>query len=415
MQRRCSLGLGALALAGTMVVGLPLTPASAADPFTARIDFQPATSTVAAGYTADTGLGFDAGRGFGWVAATSSTPLDLSSQTRDRNLISDARLDTLVQAQPATGAGRWEVVVPDGTYDVRVGVGDARYLDSSHRVVVEGTVAIDAFVPTTATKFRDASVRVAVTDGRLTVDPTTGTNTKLTYLTIDEVPAPPVDAVQRINFQPETTSPPSGYTRDWGQPYDAGRGFGWVAQGSSTPVSLVGQTRERVTASELRLDTLIQVQMPTGTTGRWEHAEADGTYDVTVSAGDPSYLDSTHRVQVEGTLAINNFAPTSGNRTRQATVRVSVTDGRLTLDMAGGTNTKLNYVDITPVARPHGHHHDHHGGHHHDHDGGHHHDHARRHHDHDAGHHDHHHRPRRRWRHDRGARASTPSSATATA
>ncbi len=45
----------------------------------ARIDFQPATSTVAAGYTADSGAAFTAARGSGWVAPGTSTPLDMTA------------------------------------------------------------------------------------------------------------------------------------------------------------------------------------------------------------------------------------------------------------------------------------------------------------------------------------------------
>ncbi len=49
-----------VAPAGTVSTGTPV----------ARIDFQPAASTVATGYVADTGSAFTTARGFGWVVPT---------------------------------------------------------------------------------------------------------------------------------------------------------------------------------------------------------------------------------------------------------------------------------------------------------------------------------------------------------
>lgn len=161
--------------------------------------------------------------------------------------------------------------------------------------------------------------------------------------------------IARINFQPQGASVPAGYVADWGQAFDATRGFGWVAQDSSAPLSLVGNARERNQVPDQRLDTLIHMQLPPGSGGvttpaRWEHALAAGDYDVTVSVGDPCCTNSVHRLAVEGTVAIAEFRPTTSTLFAQATVRVTVGDGRLTLDAAGGTNTKLDYVDIVPVA-----------------------------------------------------------------
>ena len=47
---------------------------------------------------------------------------------------------------------------------------------------------------------------------------------------------------------------PSGYSKDYGQAYDAARGFGWVAPGTTTPRSLVGLARERNLNSNQLLD-----------------------------------------------------------------------------------------------------------------------------------------------------------------
>ncbi len=156
----------------------------------ARIDFQPATSTVAAGYTADTGAAFSTATGFGWVIPGTSTPLDMTAQTRDRAGVTEAKLRTLILMQPTaaqspTGPGAWEYVVPNGTYVVTVGAGDPSFVDSTYRVQVEGQTAINNVVPTTANPSTTGSATVTVTDGRLTIDAIGGANTKLQYVDID--------------------------------------------------------------------------------------------------------------------------------------------------------------------------------------------------------------------------------------
>jgi hypothetical protein len=85
---------------------------------------------------------------------------------------------------------------------------------------------------------------------------------------------------------------------------------------------------------------------------RWEHTVANGTYDVTVTVGDSANADGSHTVNVEGVNAVRAFAPTTTKRHATAKVRVAVQDGRLTLDAVGGSNTKLNAVEISPVAPP---------------------------------------------------------------
>ena len=155
----------------------------------ARIDFQPATSTVAAGYTADTGAAYSTTTGSGWVRPGTSTPLDMTAQTRDRAGTIDARLRTLILMQPtaaqsADGPGAWELAVPNGTYVVTVAAGDPGFIDSADRVQVEGQTAIN-FVPTTANNSVTGTITVQVTDGKLTIDAIGGTNTKLQYVDID--------------------------------------------------------------------------------------------------------------------------------------------------------------------------------------------------------------------------------------
>jgi hypothetical protein len=178
----------------------------------------------------------------------------------------------------------------------------------------------------------------------------------------------------KINFQNPTAPVPAGYFRDYGQPYglrtDSNQGsgytYGWVDPITKAPLNLAaggsqpGNGRDRSLNADQRYDTLMHMQADdiggftngTPAEGAWEIEIPNGTYNVTVAVGDAQVNTPTesHTVRVEGTAAIANFVSTGANgeatRHRTRTVQVVVSDGRLTLDAIGGTNTKINFVDI---------------------------------------------------------------------
>ncbi|WP_433718441.1 Ig-like domain-containing protein [Actinoplanes sp. CA-051413] len=447
MRRR----LWTVAVAALVAPFAFVAPAHAAVTPVAKVNFQPAAAAVPAGYTADTGLGFDATRRSGWVAAGTHDPLDLSRNTRDRARAGiDARLNTVIHLQygdvgGTSGVltpGAWEYALSPGSYQVTVSVGDQPAYDSAHTIRVEGVTAVSGFVSTTAAEFRTATVTVPVSDGRLTVDATGGTNTKLNYLEIARVgpPAAPTGVTARpgdaqvalawtassaadlagyrvyrggtlisgaapltraawldttarngtaygytvtavdntgtesppsatvtatpaafalkVNFSDAATAPPTGYVRDSGDAFATARGYGWVQLGTTTPLSLAGNGRNRnpdAAQPDVRLATLIHAQLPAGSTGvttpgSWEAVVPNGTYTVTAAVGDAgTAVNSVHWLSIEDQNAVAAFTATASVKHATATRTVTVTDGRLTLSPAGGTNTKLNYVDVASV------------------------------------------------------------------
>lgn len=170
----------------------------------------------------------------------------------------------------------------------------------------------------------------------------------------------------KINFQPGTAFVPTGYIKDVGRAYSATRGFGWVRQDSlgnltATPLDITANTRnrDRPGGIDQRLDTLIHLQgrdVPnfTGikTPAAWEYAVPDGKYSVAVSVGDQSPFDSTHKIRLEEgqAIPIRPFTGKSTHEYERGTATVNVTDGRLTVDAIGGTNTKLNFIEIKSVS-----------------------------------------------------------------
>src|SRR6266496_2739838 len=127
-----------------------------------------------------------------------------------------------------------------------------------------------------------------------------------------------------VNFQPASSSIPSGYVADSGQTY-GDRGNGWVYGWNALNTSA---TRDRNVNPDQRYDTFIHTQA--FGTRTWELAVANGDYQVHVVAGDPSYNDSVYKFNVEGVLTVNG-TPTSAKRFVEGTQIVTVSDGKLTI------------------------------------------------------------------------------------
>ncbi|RMD82149.1 MAG: hypothetical protein D6820_04115, partial [Lentisphaerae bacterium] len=129
-----------------------------------RINFQPATADVPAGYLVDTGKTFtNQGNGYsyGWNMA-------VSEETCERNLHTDQRYDTLIHMP----AGRvWEIALPKGSYRVHLLMGDPSTSNHINTINVEGVIQTD---PDGADNFDAYTMSVNVADGRLTLKPGPG-------------------------------------------------------------------------------------------------------------------------------------------------------------------------------------------------------------------------------------------------
>jgi archaellum component FlaF (FlaF/FlaG flagellin family) len=103
------------------------------------------------------------------------------ANTIARHVNSDKLLDTSV----AVNAGaKWELLLPNGTYKVTVGIGDAGAA-STNTVTLEGTT-IASKVALAANHFTTRTATITVTDGKLTLGVGAAANlaTRLTFLTV---------------------------------------------------------------------------------------------------------------------------------------------------------------------------------------------------------------------------------------
>jgi len=79
MTRRAGL-ITIVCVLGVAVLGP--APSSSAATFSARVNFQTQSASVAAGYSVDYGAAYSDSRGYGWISQTSSTPLSLVGNGR---------------------------------------------------------------------------------------------------------------------------------------------------------------------------------------------------------------------------------------------------------------------------------------------------------------------------------------------
>ena len=189
--------------------------------------------------------------------------------------------------------------------------------------------------------------------------------------------------VVKINFEPapgQTTQglpagyvTPAGYLADTGAAYgDRGNGFsyGWVTEASVVDGTANGTIaaaqpanahwyKNTVTGASNLQKTYAHFEFPgAGAAGAraWEMALANGTYQVKLSIGDTAgAFDSTYAINVEGKRFMPSWVPANpldnsqnggGFRSTLVTGIVQVTDGRLTVDSIGGTNTEIQYLEI---------------------------------------------------------------------
>ncbi|MEP3208619.1 MAG: putative Ig domain-containing protein [Maribacter sp.] len=176
--------------------------------FIANINFGPIAPPP--NFLGDTGLSYAIrgnGLTYGWLDATTSTPVSVTQNGRNRNVAGvDDLQNTLIHMQygdvstnPSNGylpEAKWEIAVPNGSYQVTVSVGDPEIDNNgsipAHSIYAEGFNLINKYIPLgiaegDPTQFTTGSGLVNVIDGRLTIEPTGGFNTKINYVQISNV------------------------------------------------------------------------------------------------------------------------------------------------------------------------------------------------------------------------------------
>ncbi|MGB2866432.1 MAG: PA14 domain-containing protein [Sedimentisphaerales bacterium] len=156
-----------------------------------------------------------------------------------------------------------------------------------------------------------------------------------------------VDAqiVLKVNFQSQGAPIPEGYLPEYGDPFfehDDGWSYGWDQN-----IRSGARDRNSGNAPDQRYDTLNHLQQAGGDK-IWEIELPNGTYDVFLVCGDPSYIDQTNNFDVENVLIEDPDGQAgSGFDFDELNVTVELTDGRLTIKPGtGAANCKICFVHI---------------------------------------------------------------------
>ncbi len=153
-------------------------------------------------------------------------------------------------------------------------------------------------------------------------------------------------AAIRINFSNNQLHVPAGFVNDIGEVYGpkaSGLTFGWTKNNKAN-----SRDRNSSRSPDEQRDSFIQLVRTKHLNPSWSIAVPNGIYQVHLVAGDP--LQSTtkaYRVNLNGQTALKGKV-TKSTRWLGNTVMVHVTNGKLTMTNANGSNNiKIDFIEIT--------------------------------------------------------------------
>ena len=228
-------------------------------------------------------------------------------------------------------------------------------------LTVNGTTVDSAFtLPVTGSwqSWSTEAYPIALKSGdnvvRLTAIGSSGPNFDYIEIIPDATVPPTVPAIN-VNFAIFGDPPIDGYVSDFGEAYgQRGNGltYGWLDESTLLPADFTGYGRYRGNSPDAKKDTLMHMDHPNADPQRgiWELEVANGIYQVTVQGGDTGTegSETNHIINAES-IKLMEFQPAIGEfGSRIGTGIVEITDGKLTLDSIGGTNTKIQFVLVEP-------------------------------------------------------------------
>lgn len=159
---------------------------------------------------------------------------------------------------------------------------------------------------------------------------------------------PDADVLVRVNFQPATTPIPGGFVADKGHVYGVrsnSKTYGWQTAANTRGLAVRGEMPAP------QFDTLNQ---PSGT-WTWKMSLPNGSYPVALVMGDPTSLNQTNHVKINGVAftdpdpAISSPPSSTGQRGDfdVYVTQVTITNGALTITAGTSSVTpKLNFIEI---------------------------------------------------------------------
>ncbi|MEN0046697.1 MAG: Ig-like domain-containing protein [Bacteroidota bacterium] len=321
-----------------------------------KINFSDMATPPPSGWLQDYGqpYGDRGGVTYGWLETDGTTPLDLTSNGRNRppSPDDDTILETLVHLEYSgnpnggnTTEGVWAIALPNGTYRVKVTVGDSQFGDSEHVLNAEG-INLLYFEQSGSNWNNGVEKIIEVTDGQLLIDSEMGNNTKISSIEInDNIPTPQPFVISSIPSDGDTdvslTTTISANNLDL--PNQAGNGA-TSTDNSSISTNTV-QLFKHVTSNKLE-------RVPASVNG------TGGGDAINLTPNEPLQANTTYTYRINGVkdLAGFYFVPyevtfTTGSGQTQQT---SLDDVEFTNQGAVASNAKYTSLTFGPEGKLYG-------------------------------------------------------------
>lgn len=260
----------------------------------------------------------------------------------------------------------WTVAVPQsGSYNLAFSYALAAATKRPLELRVNGTEINAAFPSTggwTAWTLATANTQLDSGSNKIRLSAIGSSGPNIDFLEVTDI-QPQFDPI-RINFSDTTTEAPNGWHRDAGLPFANNRGsdstlsMGWLNEADNTPIDLTDYGRNRPPSPDIDIyrETFVHMDHPgENQAAKWELAVPNGTYRILVQVGDSSTENGNgarHLLRAEG-VTLTEFTRNAGVfGVKNGTAVVTVSDGRLTLDQSGGSNTKLHLVIVESSSGP---------------------------------------------------------------
>ena len=150
-----------------------------------------------------------------------------------------------------------------------------------------------------------------------------------------------------VNFTTTTGAPIANIVNDTGLALGTrinGLVYGWNKANSAN-----ARDRNSDNSPDEAHDSFALLQETTNAVAVWQMSVPNGTYRVTLLAGDPTTIDSVVALNAEGVLALSG-TPTADNHWLQNTVTVTVADGRLTIGSApGAIHNLIDFIEVLQI------------------------------------------------------------------
>jgi fibronectin type 3 domain-containing protein len=161
-----------------------------------------------------------------------------------------------------------------------------------------------------------------------------------------EVSATPTLFVIQVNFTGDGSTVPPGFVDDTGLAYQLQNSylFGWNQDNTKNM-----RDRDSSSSPNEQQDTFALMQATSNPNASWTIAVPNGTYTVSLTAGDPTSINGNYEIDVNGILVVSG-TPTGKNHWISGTVTITITNGQLTVSNASGAvNNKLDFITITQL------------------------------------------------------------------